>query len=165
MNLFQFWEFMIGVGLLGAVPAAGGLWFFERTRSRRRNRRGECATCGTSWRATSSGEAFLIHGRLVCSGCAERARRRMPWQFGILGVGAALGTGIAVSGADLAVMMLLPATSMIVMTVAAVQLMKFANRRTERRIAAGEFPDYQAIESGRPRLDPPNEASQSNLSL
>jgi len=69
----------------------------------------------------------------------------MPWHFGMLGLAAAVATGIAVAGADVAIMILVPATSTVVMTLAAVQLMKLANRRAQRRIAAGEFPDIKAL--------------------
>ena len=127
---------------LGSVAIA---WMFERRRSRRRNKQGECAACGVPWAATPSGDPYLIHGRLVCEECAEKAKRRMPWHFGILAAAAAIGTGLAVAGADLAVMILLPAGSTIVMTIGAVQLMRLANRNAQRRIAAGEFPDFEAV--------------------
>ncbi|UCD23555.1 MAG: hypothetical protein JSW51_10990 [Gemmatimonadota bacterium] len=143
--MLTFWGLVAALTLIGGAPMVGGLWMFERLRSRRRNRSGECAACGTSWSSTPSGDPYLIHGRLVCEACAAKARRRMPWHFGILGLAAAVATGIAVAGADLAVMILLPAASTVVMTLGAVQLMKLANRNAQRRIAAGEFPDMNTV--------------------
>ena len=150
----------LAAAALASVPIA---WMLERRRSRRRNRKGECAACGVPWAATPSGDPYLIHGRLVCEECAEKARRRMPWHFGILAAAAAIGTGIAVAGADLAVMILVPAGSTIVMTLAAVQLMKLANRNAQRRIAAGEFPDFEALgaeKSTQPKRSLPEGAEQ-----
>jgi hypothetical protein len=144
MAMLTFWGVITAVTFYGGVPAVGGLWAFERWRSRRRNRRGECAACGVDWEATESGEPFLIHGRLVCEPCAEKARRRMPWHFGILGAAGAIATGIAIRGADVTAMILFPLGCVVVMTVGAVQLMKLANRNAQRRIAAGEFPDLDA---------------------
>lgn len=70
----------------------------------------------------------------------------MRWHFGILAVGAAFGsTGLAVAGADIAIVALLPAASVVVITVGAVQLMKLANRNAQRRIAAGEYPELEAL--------------------
>jgi len=77
----------------------------------------------------------------------------MPWHFGVLGLAAAVATGIAVAAADIPVMILLPAVSTVVMTLGAVQLMKLANRSAQRRIARGEFPDIQALRA-RDELDP-----------
>ena len=145
--MLTFWGFVASFTVLGGLPMAGGLWMFERIRSRRRNRGGRCATCGTSWRSARAADPYLIHGRLVCEDCAEKARRRMPWHFGILGVSAGIGTAIAIAGADVPLMILIPAGSTIVMTVGAVQLMKLANRAAQRRIAAGEFPDMSALRS------------------
>jgi hypothetical protein len=78
---------------------------FERWRSVRRNRRGDCAACGTAWRSTTCSDPYLIDGRLVCEDCAMKARRRMLLHFGILALAAAVGTGLAVAGADVALMM------------------------------------------------------------
>jgi hypothetical protein len=143
--MVTFWGIVAALTLIGGGPAVAGLWGFERWRSRRRNRIGECAACGASWRGTPSGDPYLIHGRLVCEACATRARRRMPWSFGLLGIAAGVGTGFAVAGADVAVMMVVPAGSTVVMTLGAVKLMKLANRRAQRRIAMGEFPDMDAL--------------------
>lgn len=79
----------------------------------------------------------------------------MPWHFGILAAAVATGSGIALIGAEASVMVLLPVGSSVAMTVVAVQLMKFANRRAQRRIAAGEFPDIQAVRSS---TAPPDDA-------
>ena len=95
----------------------------------------------------------MIHGRLVCEACAEKARQRMPWEFGVLGLAAAGATAGTVAGAGLATIILLPAASTVVMTVGAVQLMKAANRDAQRRIAWGEFPDMDALGPGVPADD------------
>ena len=146
--MLTFWGVVTAFTVFGGIPMVSGLWLFERWRSRRRNRGGECAACGTSWHSTPSGEPYLIHGRLVCQDCAETARRRMPWHFGILGLAAAGATAAIVSDAGLAMLILLPAASTVAMTLGAVQLMKLANRKALRRIAAGEFPDMGALGSG-----------------
>ena len=68
---------------------------FDRRRARLRNEQGECGACGVLWAETPSGDPYLIHGRLVCEECAEKAKRRMPWHFAILAAAAATATGIA----------------------------------------------------------------------
>jgi len=145
MDVLTFWGTITLLTFYGGLPAVGGLWAFERWKSGRRNRRGACAACGVAWEAAESADPFLIHGRLVCEPCAEKARRRMPWHFGMLGLAAATATGIAVAGADVTAMILLPVGSVVVMSVGAVQLMKLANRNAQRRIAAGEFPDLDRL--------------------
>ena len=151
--MLTFWGVITTLTFLGGGPTVAGLWMFERRRSRKRNRSGECAACGTRWRATASGDPYLIHGRLVCEDCAVAARRRMPWHFGMLGLAAAVGTGIAAAGADVATMILLPVGSTLVMTLGAVQLMKAANRNAQLRIATGEFPEMNALNPGAPQRD------------
>ena len=147
--MFTFWGVVTAFTVLGGIPTVGGLWTFERIRSRRRNRSGRCATCGTPWRATASGDPYLIHGRLVCEDCAERARRRMPWQFGTIGAAAALaGVGSAMAGGSPAMIILVPVGTTVAMTLGAVQLMKLANRDAQRRIASGEFPDMRVLGAG-----------------
>ncbi|MGB1658359.1 MAG: hypothetical protein ACPHQP_03225 [Longimicrobiales bacterium] len=143
--MLTFWSIIAAATIYGGTPTVGGLWMFERWRSRRRNRSGLCATCGTSWQATGSGEPYLIHGRLVCERCADVGRRRMPWHFGILaGATAAVAFGIAWNEGGFVPGILFPVGTTLAMTLGAVQLMKFANRRAQRRIAAGEFPDLHA---------------------
>lgn len=128
----------------GATAAAVFAWMADRRRSRRRNERGECGTCGQT--LADSGESYLIHGRLVCGPCAEKARRRMPWELGALAGWAGLVTAIGAVNllagnlAEVGVLVVAPA---ILVPVAAVQLMKLANRRAQRRIAAGEFPGLE----------------------
>ena len=147
--MLTFWGIVTAATVYGGIPTVGGLWMFERWRSRRRNRSGSCATCGTSWSSTKSGEPYLIHGRLVCEQCAEIARRRMPWHFGVIGVAAAAaGIGVGLSEGGLVMEILFPVGSTLAMTLGAVQLMKLANRNAQRRIAAGEFPDIQALTDG-----------------
>ena len=160
--MLTFWGVITAVTFYGGLPAVGGLWAFERWRSRRRNRSGGCATCGVAWESTPAGDPYLIHGRLVCETCADRARRRMPWHFGVLGAAAAMATGIAFRGADVTAMILFPAASVVVMTFGALQLMKLANRTAQRRIAAGEFPDLDRLKGvARPHTEeglPPGSA-------
>lgn len=146
--MLTFWGVVTAATVFGGIPTVGGLWMFERWRARRRNRRGGCAACGTSWRATASGDPYLIQGRLVCEDCAAEARRRLPWRFGVLGLAVAVGTGVALAAGGFVPMTLLPVGSTIVMTVGAVQLMKLANRRAQRRIAFGEFPALEALGPG-----------------
>jgi hypothetical protein len=147
--MLTFWGIVVAATVYGGIPTVGGLWMFERRRSRLRNRRGSCATCGTSWRSTQSGEPYLIHGRLVCEDCAEIARRRMPWHFGtIAGATALAALGIAWNEGGLVPGILFPVGTTVAMTIGAVQLMKLANRNAQRRIAAGEFPDIQALGAG-----------------
>lgn len=136
--------------LVLALAAAAGAgvtvaWLVDRRKCHRRNMRGECAGCGVAWAESPFGEPYLIHGRLVCEGCAEKAKRRMLWHFGILAAAVAAATGFTVVGNGMAAMVLFPAGSVIIMTVGAVQLMKRANRDAQRRIAAGEFPDFEAL--------------------
>jgi hypothetical protein len=69
----------------------------------------------------------------------------MPWHFGTLGLAAAVGTWLAAAGAGIPVMILLPAGSTIALTLGAVRLMKLSNRKAQRRIVSGEFPDLQAL--------------------
>lgn len=52
-------------------------------------------------------------------------------------------TAAVVADAGLAMLILLPAASTVAMTLGAVQLMKLANPKAQRRIAAGEFPDME----------------------
>ena len=139
---------------LAAAAGAGALaaWLADRRRSRRRNGQGACASCGVSWGETASAEPYLIHGRLVCERCAEKARRHIPWEYGALATAAAVATGFMVAGKGLVAMVLFPAGSTIVMTLAAVELMKLANRRAQRRIAAGESPDIEALHAERAAL-------------
>ena len=131
-----------------AGASATAAWLFDRRRARLRNKQGECGACGVSWGETPSRDPYLIHGRLVCEECAEKAKRWMPWQLGALAGISALVTGLIVAGEGLAVMVFFPAGSTILMTLGAVQLMKLANRSAQRRIAAGEFPDFEELGTG-----------------
>jgi hypothetical protein len=73
----------------------------------------------------------------------------MPWHFAILGGAAAVaGLGIAIGEGSLAMALLIPVGSTVAMTTAADQLMKVANRKAQRRIADGEFPDLKALRAG-----------------
>jgi hypothetical protein len=73
----------------------------------------------------------------------------MPWHFGIIGIAAAASAiGVALSEGGLVIGALFPVATTLAMTLGAVQLMKLANRNAQRRIAAGEFLDIQAIGDG-----------------
>jgi hypothetical protein len=73
----------------------------------------------------------------------------MPWQLGIIaGATAAAALGIAWSEGGFVPGILLPVGTTLAMTLGAVQMMKLANRNAQRRIAAGEFPDIQALGAG-----------------
>lgn len=139
---------MLVLALTAAASASAVVaWMLDRRRCDRRNRRGECGACGVSL-AERSGDSYLIHGRLVCEECAEKARRRMPWELGALAGWAMLLAGLAV--ANLAVgsavgVAFFVAGSTGGVVLGAVQLMKVANRRAQRRLAAGEFPDFKAL--------------------
>ena len=142
---------MLVFALTAAAAASATLaWMLDRRRSRRRNKQGECGACGVSW-AERSGDPYLIHGLLVCEDCAVKAKRRMPWELGALAGWAALLTGLAVttlmtgSAKDVAFFV---AGSTGVVVLGTVQLMKLANRRAQRRIASGEFPDFEALGTG-----------------
>jgi len=131
---------------LAAVAGASAVmaWMVDRRRCRRRNERGQCGACGISWAETSSGDPYLIHGRLVCEDCAETAKGRMPWELGALVGWVALATGLTLADQGLALLVFVPAT-MGIACLGAVQLMKLSNRNAQRRIAAGEFPGFNAL--------------------
>ncbi|MCJ7627695.1 MAG: hypothetical protein MUO50_04825 [Longimicrobiales bacterium] len=127
-----------------AGASAVAAWMVDRRRCSRRNEQGQCGACGISWAATSSSNPFLIHGRLVCEDCAEKAKRRMPWELGALAGWVALATGLTLADQGLALLVFVP-VGMGIASFGAVQLMKLANRNAQRRIAAGEFPGLNAL--------------------
>jgi len=145
---------------LTAIASAGAIatWVWDRRRGQKRNAKGSCAACGVPW-PSADGEPYLIHGRLVCQPCADKARRRMPWELAALAGWAALVAGSAlvglVSGSALTGMqmllmaLVLPAATLLG-PLAVVQLMKLANRRAQQRIAAGEFPGLDSSSPGAP---------------
>jgi hypothetical protein len=144
--MLTIWGVITVATLVGGMPTVSGLWLLDRWRARRRNRHGHCAICGRPWQA---GTPFLVQGQLVCEACARSTRRRLGWEVGLIGLagaGASAAT-VAVSGGTLLV--LLPLAGTAAMTVAAVQLMKRANRDVERRIALGEWPDIDALPAPR----------------
>jgi hypothetical protein len=106
-------------------------WMLDRRRCRRRNKQGERGACGVSWAETRSGDPYLIHGRLVCEDCAAKAKRRMPWHFGILAAAAAVAAvaaGVIVAGEGVVADVLAPVGSTVLMILVAVQSMKLATR-------------------------------------
>lgn len=137
------------VFVLTAVAGASAVvaWMVDRRRCRRRNQEGQCGACGIPWADAPSGERYLIHGRLVCEDCAEKAKRRMPWELGALAGWVGLGIGITLAGKGLALLAFIPA-GMGIATLGAVQLMKLANRAAQRRIAAGESPAFDVLDTG-----------------
>lgn len=143
--MFTFWGVMTAITVGGGVPIVGGLWIFERWRSDRRNRRGECAACGTSWQRTRTEDSYLIQGRLVCEDCARAARRRLPWHFGMLATAVALATGLTALKPAVGPMVLFPVGSVLVLTALVVLRMKLANRSAQRRIAEGAFPALESL--------------------
>ena len=142
--------------LVLALTAVAGVsavaaWMADRRRCRQRNERGECGACGVPWGEAGSGVPYLIHGRLVCEDCAEKAKRRMPWELGALAGWSAVLAGVVVTALATGFAMdasFFIAGSMAVVFLGAVQLMKVANRSAERRIAAGEFLGFDALGSG-----------------
>ena len=131
--------------LAGAGTAAA--WFVDHRRARRRNETGCCAMCGIAW-SEAAEDRYLIHGRLVCEACAERAKTQMPKQFGIIVASTGVATGGMGAAYGLAAMVAFPAVTTVAMTTGAVWLMKSANREAQRRIASGEYPGYHALEAG-----------------
>ena len=146
--MLTLWGVVTAVTVGGGLPVIGGLWSFERWRSRKRNQSGECAACGSAWHSASVGERHLIHGRLVCEPCAVAAKRRMPWHVALLGLGTAVATGGLLASGKAALLVMLPIATTVAMTVGAVHVMKLANQKAQYRIATGEFPDLKALPAG-----------------
>ena len=132
--------FVLTVAGFAAVPGMAFLWVANRWQSRRRNASGACATCGEKWSEAGSDERFLIHGRLVCEGCATRTKKRLGWQFGFLSGWTlfAVVMILVTEGPDLFALM--PPTMVAGMALGAVGLMKLANRRAQQEIATGSYP-------------------------
>lgn len=125
------------VALSATPPVLVGLWVAEWWRSGRRNRRGECGACGQAL-GTESEDRYLVSGRLTCSGCATQMKKRMPWMLGGLAVlitGTGIGVAMVVDGWEWVLNPIITSS----MVIGTLQLMKVANRRAQRRIAAGEI--------------------------
>lgn len=122
----------------GAGAVAVGGWISDRLRSNRRNAEGECAACARGWAEIEDLERFLIQGRLVCQDCAARARRRLGWQFGLLGAAALLSSVGVLLSEDPAIMALLPPATVGIFAAGTVTMMKLANRRAQARLARGD---------------------------
>ena len=135
--------------VIAAIAGAGALatWVADRRRSRQRNRSGRCATCGTDWSSSSSQEPYLIHGRLVCKDCAGKARKRMPWQLGAVALFSIVALSAATAAQGATAVVLFSAFGTAGMLIGAVQAMKLANRRAQRRIATGEYPGIGLVRS------------------
>jgi hypothetical protein len=72
----------------------------------------------------------------------------MPWELGALAGWVALATGLTLADQGLALLLFIPA-GMGIASLGAVRLMKLANRDAQRRIAAGDFPGFNALGSER----------------
>ena len=126
---------------LGGGPVAIGAWALDHWRARRRNARGGCACCGQPFRS-SNDDRYLIHGRMTCSTCATRARRRMAWHFGILAGAAAFATGcILLAGSG--PLIVLPLGSVAGGLIGALRMMKVANDRARLRLMSGVGADLR----------------------
>ena len=135
-------EILALAALAGATAVAR--WLSDRRRSGRLNRDGCCAGCGAPWQDLATADVFLLHGRLVCAACAEREKARMAKHFGVLALAMSVATtGIVAAGGLGALVLPLGATA--AMALGTVTLMKRANLRAQRRIASGDFPDYDAL--------------------
>ena len=135
--------------VIAAIAGAGALatWVVDRRRSRQRNRAGRCATCGITWESSNLQDAYLIHGRLVCEACAAKARKRMPWQLGAVAVFSMVALASATAAQGATAVVLFSGFGTAGMLIGAVQLMKLANRRAQRRIAAGDYPGIGSVRS------------------
>ena len=140
---------LFAVAGYAAVPALVSAWLIEKLRSRRRNAAGKCAACGVAWSEITSPEHFLIHGRLVCEGCATRARGRLGWQFGFLGAAALFASLMILISEGPVIFALMPPATVSVMAVAGIGLMRRANRRAQAQVAAGTYPFLLAGEDRR----------------
>ena len=136
--------------VIAAIAGVGALatWIADRRRSRHRNGSGRCATCDTAWADSGLQEAYLIHGRLVCEACAAKARKRMPWQLGAVAVFTMVALASATAAQGATAVVLFSAFGTAGMLIGAVQVMKLANRRAQRRIAAGDYPGLGPVRAG-----------------
>lgn len=121
---------------LGGGPLAVGIWALNQWRAKRRNGYGECAVCGQPWSLATQSDRYLLQGRLVCSTCAQRAKRRMAWQFVGLVAAAAYATGSVLMAGEV-VLVALPVVSVFGGLAGALKMMKFANRRAQSSLTAG----------------------------
>lgn len=138
-------EVLVAAAVAGAAALAA--WVADRRRARRRNRSGQCATCGTSWAESASQDRYLIHGRLVCEACAAKARRRLPWELGAIAAFSVVALASAVAAQGPTAIVLASAGGTAGMLVGAVQLMKLANRTAQRRIARGDDAGIASVRS------------------
>ena len=137
---------VLAIAAVAGATALGG-WFADRRRARDRNEKAECAACGTDLQESDRSELFLIHGRLVCPGCADGAKRKTLLQFVGLAGAVAFATWMIAASQGAVAMLALPLGSALLMTTGAVHLMKVANRRAQERIATGMDPSFAALAS------------------
>jgi uncharacterized protein HemX len=64
----------------------------------------------------------------------------MPWQLGAVAVFSIVALGSATNAQGVTAVVLVSALGTAGMLIGAVQMMKLANRKAQRRIAAGEYP-------------------------
>jgi hypothetical protein len=131
---------MAGAAWAGSIPVLTGAWWFERRRARRKNEEGRCSACSESWTDLGEPERYLIHGSLVCEGCAEATRGRILGHFGLLGGAGVFASAAVFLSQGATLFSLFPISSVAVMGAGAVALMKRANRKAEAEIAAGTYP-------------------------
>jgi len=120
-----------------AIPFLGGLWIFDAVRGRLRNKRGQCACCSATYGEMN--ESYLVHGRMVCEGCAERLKRHTFVEISVLavlvavlsglGIAAAISGGMLQKSLFLSAFLIVPPLAMGAAFVGAMGLMKWQNRR------------------------------------
>lgn len=145
--------------LIAAVAATGALatWVADRRRARRRNDSGQCASCAEPWTDASRQDAYLIHGRLVCEGCAVKAKRRLPWELGAIGAFSFIALASATAAQGVTAVVIVSGLGTAGMLVGAVQIMKLDNRRAQRRLAGVDEGDVEALTAGE---DDPRQVSE-----
>jgi len=125
-----------------AVPFVGGYWIFDNVRGRLRNKRGQGASCSATYGEMS--ESYLVHGRMVCEGCAERLKRHTFVEISVLavlvavlcglGIWAAISSGMLGESLFLSAFLIGPPLAMGAAFVGAMGLMKWQNRRALDRL-------------------------------
>ena len=71
----------------------------------------------------------------------------MPWELGAVAVFSMVALASATAAQGATAVVLVSAFGTAGMLVGAVQIMKLANRRAQRRIANGEYPDIASVRS------------------
>jgi len=71
----------------------------------------------------------------------------MPWQLGVVGVFSMVALASATAAQGATAVVLFSGFGTAGMLIGAVQVMKLANRRAQRRIAAGDYPGIESVRS------------------